>query len=77
MLAFLPVFLANLLFASRLEQESATSTTALGVNLLGAMVGGVLEYAALMTGYRTLLILVALVYATAAVFTRKRVAAFG
>ena len=38
------------------------STVAFGANLLGAMVGGVLEYAALVTGYQALLILVALLY---------------
>jgi hypothetical protein len=34
-------------------------------NLIGAMVGGVLEYAALVTGYQALLIIVAVLYAAA------------
>jgi hypothetical protein len=34
-------------------------------NLIGAMVGGVLKYAALVTGYQALLIIVAALYAAA------------
>jgi hypothetical protein len=64
--AFTPVFLANLIFAERFK-DTAASATAFGANLLGAMVGGVLEYASLVTGYRMLLLLVAALYAAAAV----------
>ncbi|HJW74923.1 MAG TPA: spermidine synthase [Thermoleophilia bacterium] len=53
-IAFTPVFLANLVFAQRFRAVGS-STIAFGANLLGAMVGGVLEYAALITGYRALL----------------------
>jgi hypothetical protein len=60
-LAFAPVFLANLIFAQRFR-DVGTSTVAFGANLLGAMVGGVLEYAALVVGYRALLIGVAAIY---------------
>jgi Spermine/spermidine synthase domain len=62
--AFAPVFLANLIFAKRFR-EVAVSNVAFGANLLGAMVGGVLEYASLITGYRALLILVGALYAAA------------
>ena len=62
--AFAPVFLANLLFASRFR-DVASSNLAFATNLLGAMLGGVLEYAALVTGYRALLIVIALLYAGA------------
>jgi len=62
--AFVPVFLANLVFARRFR-DVASSNLAFGANLLGAVVGGVLEYAALITGYRALLILVAALYAGA------------
>lgn len=64
LLAFSPVFMANLVFAQRFK-DVAASTTAFGVNLLGAMVGGVLEYLALITGYRALLLVVAGAYALA------------
>ena len=41
------------------------STTAFGANLLGAMAGGLVEYAALVTGYQALLFLVAGLYGIA------------
>jgi SAM-dependent methyltransferase len=58
---FTPIFIANLVFAERFRNVEA-SNVAFGANLLGAMVGGVLEYTALLTGYQALLILVALLY---------------
>ena len=69
-LAFAPVFLANLIFAQRFR-DVGTSTVAFGANLLGAMLGGVLEYTAIMFGYRNLLVVVAILYALAFVFGRK------
>jgi hypothetical protein len=50
--------------------EGNLSATAFGANLLGAMVGGVLEYTALIFGYRWLLILVAVLYSLAFVASR-------
>lgn len=63
-LAFFPIFVANLVFASRFR-DTERSTAAFGANLLGAMVGGVLEYLSLLTGYRSLLILVGVLYGLA------------
>ncbi|MET0144389.1 MAG: spermidine synthase [Ilumatobacteraceae bacterium] len=63
-LAFLPIFTANLVFASRFR-DTADSTAAFGANLIGAMIGGVLEYASLVIGYRHLLLLVAALYGAA------------
>src|SRR6266704_1504554 len=63
-LAFAPVFLANLVFAQRFSGVEG-SGTAFAANLLGAMVGGTIEYVALISGYRFLLILVAILYALA------------
>jgi hypothetical protein len=63
-LAFAPIFLANLVFAERFREVSS-STKAFGANLLGAMVGGLLEYGALVVGYRALLIVVACLYGLA------------
>ncbi|GGM11201.1 hypothetical protein GCM10011594_33980 [Nakamurella endophytica] len=60
-LAFLPIYLANIAFAKRFASEG-DSQAAFGVNLLGAIVGGCLEYGALLTGYRNLLIVVAVLY---------------
>jgi hypothetical protein len=67
--AFAPVFLANLVFASRFR-DVAASNLAFATNLLGAMLGGVLEYASLVTGYRALLIVIALLYAGAFMLQR-------
>ncbi|MBD5657448.1 MAG: spermidine synthase [Candidatus Eremiobacteraeota bacterium] len=69
-LAFTPIFLANLIFAERFRNVGA-STIAFGANLLGAMVGGVLEYSSLIVGYRALLPLVGLLYALAFIFGWK------
>jgi hypothetical protein len=69
-LAFLPIFFANLIFTQRFKAVSS-SATAFGANLLGAMVGGILEYMALITGYRALLLVVALLYGLALLFGRR------
>jgi hypothetical protein len=63
-LAFLPIFTANLVFANRFR-DTVNSTAAFGANLLGAMVGGLLEYLSLVIGYRHLLLLVAILYGAA------------
>jgi hypothetical protein len=71
MVAFAPVFLANLVFARRFR-DVAASNLAFATNLLGAMVGGVLEYASLVTGYRALLIVIAVLYAGAFMLQRSQ-----
>jgi hypothetical protein len=72
-LAFLPIFLANVAFAKRLA-ESSSSQSALAVNLLGAIVGGCLEYSALVTGYNNLLIVAGLLYLMSFLLLPKRAA---
>ena len=69
-LAFTPVFLANLVFTYSFR-DTKTADMAFASNLLGAMVGGALEYLALLTGYRVLLIVVALLYAVAWLFATR------
>ena len=59
--AFLPIFVANLVFAKRFA-DTADATSAFGANLLGAMVGGCLEYTSLIIGYQALLGVAALLY---------------
>ena len=73
-LAFAPIYLANLVFAQRFAKTGST-TVAFGANLLGAMVGGALEYLALISGYRSLLIVVAILYGLAFLTGRKHLAA--
>jgi SAM-dependent methyltransferase len=70
-LAFAPVFFANLIFAARFKSV-ASSTVAFGANLIGAMVGGILEYISLITGYRALSLLIAGLYACALVAHRRQ-----
>jgi SAM-dependent methyltransferase len=65
-ITFLPVFTANVVFASRFDRATEPSV-AFGVNLLGAMLGGALEYLALVIGYRELLLVAALLYVGALV----------
>lgn len=61
LLAFVPIFLANIAFAKRFR-ESGDSQAAFAINLLGTIVGGCLEYAALFTGYSNLLLVVGALY---------------
>jgi SAM-dependent methyltransferase len=69
-LAFFPIFVANLIFAERFR-DTANPTAAFGANLLGAMLGGTLEYLSLLVGFRSLLFVVAALYAVA-YLTRPR-----
>jgi hypothetical protein len=64
-LAFVPVFLANVVF-SRSFRDSEEADIAFASNLLGIMVGGTLEYFALLWGYRSLLLIALGLYLLAA-----------
>jgi hypothetical protein len=75
-IAFAPIFLANMVFSQRFR-DTGDSTTAFGANLLGAMIGGILEYLSLIVGYRWLLVLVALLYALAFITGRVHLRATG
>ncbi|HEV2124494.1 MAG TPA: hypothetical protein VGW38_17205, partial [Chloroflexota bacterium] len=61
--AFLPIFLANLVFAGSFRLTGRSADLAFASNLLGVMVGGMLEYTALLFGYRHLLLLALAFYA--------------
>ncbi|MEO8690084.1 MAG: spermidine synthase [Solirubrobacteraceae bacterium] len=71
-LAFAPIFCANLIFAARFADTSG-STAAFGANLLGALLGGTLEYASLLVGYRALILLAAVLYLVAFALKPRRV----
>ncbi|TDO51299.1 spermine/spermidine synthase [Kribbella sp. VKM Ac-2527] len=73
LIAFLPIFAANVIFAKRFT-DTADGTASFGANLLGAMLGGCLEYAALLIGFDGLLIVAALLYAGAFLLRPKQVA---
>jgi SAM-dependent methyltransferase len=68
--AFAPVFFANLVFSYSFR-DTNTADMAFASNLLGAMVGGTLEYLALITGYQFLLVVVAALYGLAWLFATR------
>ncbi|MFH0828578.1 MAG: spermidine synthase [Candidatus Kerfeldbacteria bacterium] len=69
-LSFVPIVLANCIFSARLR-ESESSTDAFGANLLGALVGGLIEYVSLIVGYNGLIVGVGVLY-TIALLTLRR-----
>ncbi|TMD58978.1 MAG: spermidine synthase [Chloroflexi bacterium] len=70
-LAFTPVFLANIIFANSFR-DSETADISFASNLLGIMVGGGLEYFSMLYGYHWLLVLVIIFYACALLLRRRR-----
>jgi spermidine synthase len=62
----IPVFFAGLLFASEFRLAESPAA-ALGANMLGAVVGGLLENVSLIIGMKALLVIAALLYSLAAV----------
>jgi hypothetical protein len=69
-LAFTPVFLANVVFA-RSFRDSEAADIAFASNLLGIMAGGTLEYFALLWGCRSLLLLALVLYGVAALLGER------
>lgn len=63
-LVFAPIFFANVAFSHSFK-NSAAADGAFASNVVGAMVGGVLEWTALVTGYQSLLALAAILYLAA------------
>ncbi|HEX6109620.1 MAG TPA: hypothetical protein VFZ02_09425 [Ktedonobacteraceae bacterium] len=70
-LAFAPVFLANIIFTNSFR-DSEASDIAFASNLLGIMVGGGLEYFSMLLGYRMLLVLVIGFYTLAFLLRHRR-----
>lgn len=65
-----PLFFAAMIFA-RVFSQAANPSKALGMNLLGALVGGVLEYLSMIFGVNSLNMLAALLYAAAFLYWLK------
>jgi SAM-dependent methyltransferase len=61
LLVFSPILCAGLLFGSAIARSTSLPRD-YGINLLGAMVGGVSEYLSLITGYGALLLVIGLCY---------------
>jgi len=64
LLVSLPMFASGVLFGRRLAQKGGAHHI-LAANLLGALVGGSLEYLSMITGFRALLLVAALFYLVA------------
>jgi spermidine synthase len=71
LLEFSPILCAGLLFGSAIKTSRSVARD-YGVNLLGAMVGGVAEYLSLVTGFRVLLLIIAACYIGAVLARRGR-----
>lgn len=61
---FSPIFFANLLF-SRFFRDTKAADLGFAANLLGTLVGGMMEYVSLVTGYQNLMAIVAAFYVLA------------
>ncbi len=64
LLTFSPIFFANLLFSLIFARQKRAEHL-FGWNLLGATLGGVIEYCSMATGYASLAVTVALLYSVA------------
>jgi len=64
-----PMFFAGILFANSFR-ESKSPDFSLGSNILGGVLGGVLEYQSLVTGFNFLLVMVFLIYLLSYLVTR-------
>jgi SAM-dependent methyltransferase len=72
LVAFLPVFLANLVFAGSFKGTGPSADVAFASNLIGIMLGGMLEYTSLLIGYQNLLLMVIGFYLLSALLLRRR-----
>jgi len=70
-LAFTPVFLANIIFANSFRY-SAAADISFASNLIGIMFGGSLEYFSMLFGYHWLLVLVIVFYGCAMLLRHRR-----
>src|SRR4051794_8594851 len=70
LLAFTPVFLANVIFSNSFR-DTETADVAFASNLLGIMCGGMLEYLSMLFGYHALLWFVIAFYAVAMAWRAK------
>lgn len=70
MMVALPIFFAALIFSTLLSRR-ADATQALAYNLLGAIVGGVLEYSAMTFGIKALYAIALITYVAAFALSRR------
>jgi hypothetical protein len=70
LITFIPVFTANVIFSAYFKTSKDNSLN-FASNMFGAVVGGGLEYLALLTGYKNLIPVIALCYFLAFVSPQK------
>lgn len=70
-LSTIPIFFAGLIFSTSFKNEDKPSV-GLAFNILGAVVGGLLEYAATYTGIRSLLLIAFMLYAISLLLVRSQ-----
>jgi hypothetical protein len=66
---FLPIYFANILFSTTFHSRDVAEYV-FGWNLIGAMFGGLVEYASLLTGYNFLTLIVVACYTGTFIFLR-------
>jgi Spermine/spermidine synthase domain len=69
-LSFAPVFLANVIFANSFR-DTAAADIAFASNLIGIMLGAILEYLSMLIGYNLLLVPVMIFYLLAMLLRRR------
>jgi SAM-dependent methyltransferase len=69
-LAFAPIFMANLVFTYSFR-DTRTADMSFASNIFGAMVGGAIEYVSVLTGYRALLVIAGGLYGLALLFATR------
>jgi len=67
---FLPMFFAGIIFASSFRR-SANPDMDFGANIAGVVLGGILEYLSLVTGYRLVLVMVLALYMLSLIGLRR------
>jgi hypothetical protein len=66
-ISLLPIFFANLIFSSNFAKQTDAGIS-FGLNMSGALIGGILEYISMISGYHFLLYIIALCYLLAIIF---------
>ncbi len=66
----LPIFFSGIIFVSKFQHATQRSI-AMGSNLIGAMLGGILEYSSMVLGFKNLMFLIVVLYLLSIVQFRK------
>ncbi|MDX9702717.1 MAG: hypothetical protein RBU23_06715 [Candidatus Auribacterota bacterium] len=67
----LPIFFSGVIFVVKFQQTDKRSI-AMGSNLIGAMLGGILEYSSILVGFKNLIFLIILLYILSIFQFRKK-----